>query len=199
MMRKSTLALALATCLAMPGWSQDFPVYGETGTIAITFGGKDVIHYTTKNSVPGQPQQEVHTASWIVLEPRLMGGVNIIPDDVFVVITSRGTIEPDPGQATLRVEASLEPETLDLKSRPAPSIHFYPDGDDRFYALTDGTFEVESVTRLDAHSFAIIANAYGVMTGQTNRDVVHNPDDAVEFSARFDLRSVVNRSADPLP
>ena len=201
MMRKTTFALAITTCLAAPGWSQDFPVYEETGTIAITFGGEDMVQYTTGNSVPGQPGREVHTASWIVLEPRLMGGVNIMPDDVFVTITSRGSIEPDPGKATLTVEASLDPETLDLKTRPAPSILFHPDDDDddRFYAMTDGVFEIESVTRIDADSFAIIANAHGVMTGQTNRDVVHNPDDAVEFRARFDLRRVVNRGAASQP
>jgi hypothetical protein len=199
MMRKTTLALAIATCLAAPGWSQDFPVYQETGTIAITFGDEQMIHYTTGNSVPGQPGREVHTASWIVLEPRLLGGMNITPNDVFVTITSRGSIDPDPGQATLRVEASLDPETLDLKASPAPSISFHPDDGNGLYAMTVGVFEIESVTRIDADSFAIIANARGVMTGQTNWDVVHNPDDAVEFSARFDLRRVVNRRADPLP
>ena len=198
-MKTITLALAFATCLTAPGWSQDFPVYVETGSVAITFGSEDMIHYTTGNSVPGQPGWEVHTASWIVLEPRLLGGMNITPDDVFVSITTRGSIEPDPGQATLRVEASLDPETLDLKTKPAPSIRFQPEDGNGFYAMTDGVFEIESVTRNDADSFALIANVRGVMTGQTSETVVHNPDDAVEFSARFDLRRVVNRRAAPLP
>ena len=194
-MRKLSLALALATCLAVPGWSQDFPVYEETGTVAISFGDEHMIHYTTANSMPGQPGWKVHTASWIVLEPRLLGGVNITPDDVFVTITTRGSIEPHPGKSTLRVELSLDPETLDLKTRPTPSISFHPDDGDGFYAMTEGVFEIESVTRTDADSFAIIARAHGVMTGQTNRDVVHNPEDSVEFSARFDLGKVVNRGA----
>ncbi len=196
-MRKLSLALALATCLAAPGWSQEFPVYEETGTVAISFGDEQMIHYTTGNSVPGQPGSEVHTASWIVLEPRLLGGMNITPDDVFVTITTRGSIEPDPGKATLRVEVSLEPETLDLKTRPAPSITFHPDDGNGFYAMTEGALEIESVTKIDTDSFAIIAVAHGVMTGQTNHDVVHNPEDSVEFSARFDLRRVVNRGAVP--
>lgn len=196
-MRTRFLSFLVATILpATPGLAQGIPVYEETGTIEITLGGERMIHYTTRNTVPDDPTRKVDTASWLILEPRLMGGVNISPDDVFVVITSRDSIEPNPRQASMRVEISLDPETLDLKTRPAPSVRFYSEDDDRFYAMTDGTFTVESVTRIDSDSFTIIASASGVMTGQTSETIAHNPDDALEFSAKFDLQSVVNRAGE---
>ena len=156
-------------------------------------------HYTTSNTVPNDPERRVNTASWLVLKPQMMGGVNISPDDVFVVITSRNSIEPSSGQTSMRVEISLDPDTLDLKTRPAPSIRFYPEDDNRFYAMTDGKFAVESVNRINSDSFAITATASGVMTGQTSEMIAHNPDDMLEFSAYFDLQEIVNRGTAPLP
>lgn len=199
-MRTSFLSLlSSAILLATPALAQGLPVYEETGVIEITFGEKRMTHYTTWNTVPGDPDRQVHTASWLILEPRLMGGVNITPDDVFVVIATRDSIEPNTGQASMRVEISLDPQTLQLKTKPAPTIRFHPEDGEGFYAMTDGTFEIESVTRIDADNFAITASAHGVMTGQTSETIAHNPEDAVEFSARFDLQRVSNRGAKSLP
>lgn len=191
--------LSLAILLAMPALAQEMPVYEETGTIEISFGNEGMTYYTTSNTVSADPGRQVHTASWLILEPRLMGGVNISPDDVFVVIQARDSIEPRAGQATIRVEVSLDPDTLQLKKKPAPSIRFFPKGEDDFYAMTDGTFEIDSVTRIDANNFSIVASARGVMTGQTGEPVVHNPDDPVDFSARFELQRVSNRGDVSLP
>lgn len=191
--------LSSAILLATPALAQGLPVYEETGVIEITFGDERMTHYTTWNTVPDDPDRQVHMASWVILEPRLMGGVNISPDDVFVVITSRDSIEPNPGQASMRVEISLDPQTLQLKTKPAPTIRFHPNGRDGFYAMTDGTFEIENVTKIDNDNFAITASAHGVMTSQTSETIAHNPEDAVDFSARFDLQRVSNRGAEPLP
>lgn len=176
-MRKCAIALVLAASVTAPGFSQEFPLYEETGTIAITIGDEQMLHYTTWNTVPGEPGREVHTASWIVLEPRLLGGVNISPDNVFVAITSRETIAPEAWQTTLKVEFSLDPETLEMRTKPAPTISFHPAGSDTFYALTDGVLEIESLTQIDPDSFSIIGRASGMMTGQSGWEVVHNPDD----------------------
>ncbi|PWL16214.1 hypothetical protein DKP76_18695 [Falsochrobactrum shanghaiense] len=189
----------IAAYFAIPAFSQELPVYAETGTIDITFGDERITHYTTWNTVPNNPDREVHTASWLIMKPQLMGGVNISPDDVFVLITSRDTLDPKPGQSSLRVEISLNPETLELKSKPAASIRFHPKDDDSFYALTEGALKIESLARIDANSFAIVANAEGVMTGQNSDIIAHNPEDAVKFSARFDLQKIVNRGTIQLP
>lgn len=198
-MKRTAAALMIAAYFAVPAFSQELPVYAETGTIDITFGDERITHYTTWNTVPNDPDRQVHTASWLIMKPQLMGGVNISPDDVFVLITSRDSLSPKPGQSSLRVEISLNPETLELKSKPAASIRFHPNGDDRFYALTEGAFKIESVTRIDANSFAIIANAQGVMTGQDSDIIAHNPEDAVKFGARFNLQKIANRGAIQLP
>ena len=198
-MKRTAAALMVAAYFAVPAFSQELPVYAETGTIDITFGDERITHYTTWNTVPNDPDRQVHTASWLIMKPQLMGGVNISPDDVFVLITSRDSLIPKPGQSSLRVEISLNPETLELKSKPAASIRFHPNDDDRFYALTEGAFKIESVTRIDANSFAIIANAQGVMTRQGSDIIAHNPEDAVKFSARFDLQKIANRGAIQLP
>lgn len=198
-MKRTAAALMIAAYFAVPAFSQELPVYAETGTIDIAFGDERITHYTTWNTVPNDPDREVHTASWLILKPKLMGGVNISPDDVFVLITSRDTLDPKPGQSTLRVEISLNPETLELKSKPAASIRFHPNGDDRFYAMTEGGFKIESVTRTDPDSFAIVANAEGVMTGQDSDNIAHNPEDAMQFSARFNLQKIANRGAVQLP
>jgi len=198
-MKRTAAALMVAAYFAVPAFSQELPVYAETGIIDITFGDERITHYTTWNTVPNDPDRQVHTASWLIMKPQLMGGVNISPDDVFVLITSRDSLIPKPGQSSLRVEISLNPETLELKSKPAASIRFHPNDDDRFYALTEGAFKIESVTRIDANSFAIIANAQGVMTRQDSDIIAHNPEDAVKFSARFDLQKIANRGAIQLP
>lgn len=198
-MKRTAAALVIAAYFSVPAFSQELPVYAETGTIDITFGDERITHYTTWNTVPNDPDREVHTASWRILKPQLMGGVNISPDDVFVLVTSRDTLDPKPGQSSMRVEFSLNPETLELKSKPAASFRLHPNGDGRFYALTDGKFKIENVSRLDGNNLAIVATAEGVMTGQENETIVHNPEDAVKFTARFDLQKIANRGTIQLP
>ncbi len=198
-MKTTAAALLTAACLAAPALSQEMPEYVQTGTIDITFGDEQTTHYTTSNTVPGEPGRQVHGASWLILEPKLLGGVNISPDDVFVLITSRDSLSSVAGPSSLQVEASLHPETLALKSKPAATIRFQPDGESRYYALTEGTFNIESAARIDANNLSLVATAEGVMTGQNSHTITHNPDDAVKFSARLKLEKVANRGTIPLP
>ena len=169
--------------------------------VTMTTGAEEVTHYTTWNTFPGDATRQVHTASWMILKPMLMGGVNMSPDDVFVTVTTRDTVSPKFGQPEMRVEFSLDPVTLDLKTDPAANLQYYPDGSstDVYYALTNGSFNVESVTRLEDDTLAIIATAEGEMSGQQSYDVSHNPSDILPLSARFELQQVVNRGSIPLP
>ena len=201
-MKRMTLAFGLALGLSAPAWSNNIPVYEETGTVTITLGTEKMTHYTSWNNVPGSPGKEVHTASWLILKPMMMGGLNMAPDDVFVTITTRDSIAPASGQqAEMRVEVSLDPITLGLMPDRTPSIQYYPSGSsaDKYYALTNGTFQIESATRIDANTFTLIATAKGEMTGQNGYEPVHNPEDVLEFNARFELQSVANRSDVSLP
>lgn len=200
-MRKHILVLAITACAVTPGWAQEIPVYEETGTVNITLGDKQITHYTTWNTVPGDSERQVHTASWVILKPMLMGGVNMIPDDVFVTITSRDTVKPKSEQTSMRVEFSLDPVTLDLKPDSEPTILYYPYSReaDGYYAMTNGSFDIEKVTKIDANSFAISGSAQGEMTAQKNATIAHNPEDVLPFKAQFELQKVVNRSDIPLP
>ena len=201
-MKRMTLAFGLALGFTAPAWSNTIPVYEETGKVAITLGAEKMTHYTSWNNVPGSPGKEVHTASWLILKPMMMGGLNMATDDVFVTITTRDSIAPASGQqAEMKVEVSLDPITLGLMPDRTPSIQYYPSGSsaDKYYALTNGTFEIESATRIDPNTFTLIATAKGEMTGQNGYEPVHNPEDVLELNARFELQSVATRSDVPLP
>ena len=75
-------------------------------------------HCTACKTFPGDPIREVITASWLTLNPMLLGGVNVSPDDDFVTLTTRDTVSPEFGRPGMRVESSLDSETLDLKPDP---------------------------------------------------------------------------------
>lgn len=200
-MKNLTFGLVVASCIVGAAMAQGVPAYHETGVITMKVGAEEVTHYTTWNSVPGDETRQVHTASWLILKPMLMGGVNISPDDVFVTATTRDTVLPEFGQPEMRVEFSLDPVTLDLKADPAATLTFHPtDSDtDVYYALTNGSFQIESVTRLEGDTLAIIATAEGEMSAQQSHDVSHNPNDILPLSARFELQQVVKRGSIPLP
>ena len=201
-MKIMTWAFGLVLGFTAPAWSKTIPVYEETGKVAITLGAEKMTHYTSWNNVPGSPGKEVHTASWLILKPMTMGGLNMATDDVFVTITTRDSIAPASGQqAEMRMEVSLDPITLGLMPDRTPSIQYYPSGSsaDKYYALTNGTFEIESATRIDANTFTLIATAKGEMTGQDGYEPVHNPEDVLEVNTRFELQRVANRSDVPLP
>ena len=200
-MKNLTFALVASSCIVGVAIAQGVPTYQETGVITMTLGAEEVTHYTTWNTVPGDATRQVHTASWLILKPMLMGGVNISPDDVFVTVTARDTISPELGRPEMRVEFSLDPVTLDLKTETAVTLTYYPDGNDTdvYYALTNGSFQIESVTRLEGDALAITATADGEMSGQQNYDISHNPNDILPLSARFELQKVVKRGDIPLP
>jgi|GEM_PF-2630859 len=200
-MKNLTFGFVVASCIAGAAMAQDVPAYQETGVITMALGAKEVTHYTTWNTVPGDATRQVHTASWLILKPMLMGGVNISPDDVFVTVATRDTVTPEFGRPEMRVEFSLDPVTLDLKTEPAATLTYYPGGSDTdaYYALTNGSFQVESVTRLEGDILAIMATAEGEMSGQQSHDISHNANDILPLSARFELQKVVNRGGIPLP
>ncbi|WP_417423486.1 hypothetical protein [Hoeflea sp.] len=200
-MKNLTFGLIVASSIASTAMAQGGPAYQETGVITMTLGAQEVTHYTTWNTVPGDATRQVHTASWLILKPMVMGGVNISPDDVFVTMTTRDTVSPKFGQPEMRVEFSLDPVTLELKADPAATLSYHPaDSDsDVYYALTNGSFQVESVTRLADDTLAIIATAKGEMSGQQSSDISHNPNDIMPLNARFELKQVVKRGGIPLP
>lgn len=200
-MKKLTLGLVVVTGIACAALAQDIPKYEETGVIAMTVGSEVMTHYTTWTTVSGDPERQIHTASWLILESIIMAGVKLSTDDVHVMITSYDTVSPNYGQPTMRVEFGLDPVTLELNPELAVNLIYSPTGSDvdGYYALTNGQFEIESVTRIDDNTLAIIATAEGELSGQKGAIIDHNPNDILPISARFDLQKVVNRGDVPLP
>src|SRR5690606_28440918 len=148
-MKNLTLGLIIASCIAGSAWANKIPAYEETGVITMTLGPTQMTHYTTWNTVPGGADRRIHTASWITQKPIIMGGIKLSTDDALVTITARDSILPDHGQPTLRVEFALDPITFTLNTEADVKLLYYPTGSDLdgYYALTNGQFKIESVTR----------------------------------------------------
>ena len=200
-MKNLNLGFIIASCIAGSALANNIPAYEETGVITMTLGPTQMTHYTTWNTVPGDADRQIHTASWIIQKPIMLGGIKLSTDDALVTITARDSILPDHGQPTLRVEFALDPITFALNTEVDVNLLYYPtDSDlDGYYALTNGQFKIEIVTRIDENTLSIIATAEGEMSAQTGYDVAHNPNDVLPLNARFDLKRVVNRSDISLP
>lgn len=194
-MKRLIVGCMALTWAATAGWALELPVYQSTGTVEIMMGNEKQSHHTTANTVPNQPGREVHTATWRVLKPMMLGGQNIAPDDVFVVTSSRPTVEPGSKQPELRMEFSLDPQTLKLKDKPKFSVRFFPAGDrnENFYVLTDGSMELDSVTRIDEGTFAMAGRITGTMLLQESEKAQPAADKAMPFEASFSLNRVFGK------
>lgn len=191
-MKRLIIGCMALTCAATSSWARNLPVYQSTGTIEIMMGNEKQSHHTTVNTVPDQPEREVHTATWRVLKPMMLGGQNITPDDVFVVTSSRPTVEPGSKQPELRMEFSLEPETLKLKEKPKFSVRFFPAGDrsGNLYVLTEGSMELDSVTHVDEETLTIAGRVTGTMLFQESERAAPAADRGMTFTASFSLDRV---------
>lgn len=103
---------------------QEVPMYEATGSVEFALDGETHQFFTTWNTVPGEPGRQIHTGSWTVLKPMMMGGVNLSPDDVFVVVSARPTVNPIAGQPELRIEFSLDPGTLEHRSSVPVAVRY---------------------------------------------------------------------------
>jgi hypothetical protein len=59
---KIAAALMGAAYFVVPAFSQELLVYAETGTVDITFGDERITHSTTWNTVPNDPDRQLHTS-----------------------------------------------------------------------------------------------------------------------------------------
>lgn len=196
-MKRLIIGCAFLAFVTTAVWAQKFPVYQSTGTIEMTMGNEKHSHHTTFNTVPNQPGREVHTATWRVLKPMMLGGQNITPDDVFVVTSSRPTVEPVSKQPELRMEFSLDPKTLELKDKPSFSVRFSPGGDryKNFYMLTDGSMDLDSVKQVDEETLTIAGRVTGTMLFQESDKAEPAADKAMPFTAKFKLDTVRGKKA----
>ncbi|MHA6732360.1 hypothetical protein [Devosia sp. A369] len=174
---------AVAGLLLGPAAAQEMPVYEATGTVAFMLGADSHQHYTTWNTVPNEPGREIHTASWQVLKPMLLGGVNIAPNDVFVVVSAHPTVNPQAGQAEIRLEFSLDPETLQHRSSVPFTVRYEPKSGAAPLTWEDINVLSMQTERVDDDTIQLHAEIEGIGSGN-----------GVEgFTAVLDLQTIKKR------
>lgn len=156
--------------------SDKFPVYTETGTINVVNGTAREKYFTTFNTVPGQPGREIHTASWIT-----MTGTGL-PNDIFVSLSARPAVEPDTELPELKIEFSLEPESLQVKEGVPVKVAFTPGGESRHDELSNAVLTLDQATRVDEDTLALAGRVAGEMKGKP-------------FSATFAIDKARNRAS----
>lgn len=148
-MNKKWLAgAAVLGALLSGAVAQGLPVYESTGTIEFSVDGKPSTYYTTSNTVPNEPQRMVHTASWKVFPPMMLGGINMAPPGVFVSLVAQPGVEPDSAAPQLKITFSVDEtsHTL-LESAPFEVVYTVKEGElAGVYQHASGSLQIESVT-----------------------------------------------------
>lgn len=160
--------------------SPHIPAYQRTGTIELVQVGGRQTFYTTFNTVPGQAGREIHTASWTRMADIGLPG----PDDIFMSLSARPTVEPEPGQPELKIEFSLDPETLQARQGTPVKLSLHPQGLMGGEALeaANAALLLDNATRVDERTLALSGRVTGDMQGRP-------------FSATFAIDTARNRSA----
>ena len=186
----------------------------QTGAVEFVLAGEGREFYTFALEVPenvadGMPEGPVrdrleaaagtteHSATWSVSDPVVFGGVVLLdPADLQVTLGTRPTQDQHAGLGVMLLDFSLTLDGLEL-SDPVDfpwSLRFYPESYtvSDFYALTEGTFEVVSVERVDDVTLRVTGSFDGVLSRQARLGTaVHNPNDTLPISGTFDVRQVV--------
>ncbi|CAN5762154.1 hypothetical protein BH23DEI1_BH23DEI1_10320 [soil metagenome] len=136
-----------------------------------------------------------HTATWLVMEPIVMGGVVMFAaEDMFISITAYGE-----ERSQFSLEFGLVLETLELSDPDDVEIlvKYFPErwGTSDFYALTEGALVIDLVERVDATTLRIRGSFSGTLSFQEQYTVAHNPADTRSIAGTFDILEVGGSSA----
>lgn len=187
--------------LAQPGWQQ-------TGLIDALIDGRQHTFVTSSSTVPedaavGVTDENVramlekvagteqHTATWMLTEPFEMGGLVLLPAQMFASLDA--SAKDTGGAGGFRIEFGLIQETLALNPEADIDIRYYPESwsVSEFYALTEGTMVLERVEVVDERTLAMYGTISGVLSFQPGYSVEHNPDDTLPIEASFSIERVV--------
>jgi hypothetical protein len=187
--------------LAQPGWQQ-------TGLIDALIDGRPFSFATSSSKVPEDAAEGVenenvramleklagttqHTATWMITEPFEMGGMILLPAQMFASLDA--SAKEIGGTGEFRIEFGLVQETLTLNPEADIDIRYYPESwsVSEFYALTEGTMLLERVEVVDGQTLAMYGTISGVLSFQPGYSVEHNPDDTLPIEASFSIEQVV--------
>jgi len=161
-------ALALVLLSGHSAWAQNLPVYESTGTIELAIDGKSSTYHTTSNTVPGQPGRMVHTANWRTFAPMMLGGINMAPPGVFISLSARPTVEPDPDAPQLKITFSIDDgnHTL-LETAPTEVSYTIKNGAlAGQYQHASGSLQILSVQAADNNTLKITGRAAGTLSSK---------------------------------
>ena len=121
-----------------------------------------------------------------------IGNTVLYPARLNVAFSTRSRND-DASVGSLLLQFTLDPETLELGDQEDVEITFYPRRSESldYYALTDGTLQLDAVEIIDRRTLAISGSFSGMFTRQFDYDHVHNPDDTLEVEAVFTIEQVV--------
>jgi hypothetical protein len=190
-----------STVLAQPGWQQ-------TGRIEAVIDGRPLTFVTSSSQVAEDAAEgvedenvrailekvagtEQHTATWMLTEPFEMAGMILLPSQMFASLDA--SAEPLGAVGEFRIGFGLIQETLTLNPEADIDIRYYPEswGVSEFYALTEGTMQLERVEVVDERTLAMHGTISGVLSFQPGYSVEHNPADTLPIEASFSIERVV--------
>lgn len=197
------LTLSLSFALAQGAWF-------ETGTLTTVINGEQRLLHTYGMLVPEDvadgvedPQQrailervagtEQHNASYQYFDEMTLGGFVLAPAKIWVSLSFTFDGSNAGGPHNITVQFPLDPATLELVDPDEVEVTYFPNGPSRsdYFALTAGTLTLEQVEIVDDVTLRISGAFSGVMTHQTEWDIVHDADSAIEAFGEFSVERVV--------
>ncbi len=182
--------------------AQSAPVWLPTGTLEAVIAGKDHIMRSFVTTVPEDAAErtsdpearalleklagtEQHTATWMITDPFEMGGIVLLPAMLFVSIGTRASEDSTANFA-------LDIDTLELDTESDIEVRYFPESwsTKDFYALTEGTLQLNSVEVIDERTLRISGTVLGTLSFQESYSVEHNPNDTLPFEATFSIERV---------
>lgn len=182
------------------------PVYVPTGTLDASLDGGAVRFSTHANLVPepGSPIQdasaadlaealsgyEVNTASFVYVEPMVIGGVTALPASLTVVL--RGAIDPGSrdDRRELVVSFGLDPVTLQWDGREERvAVAFHPErwSASAYYEVLElRAFELTAVEATDAHVLRVAGRLEATLVWRQGAfQVTVDPTNTVDVTVVF--------------
>lgn len=182
----------------------------ETGTLTSVIDGEQRLHHTYGTQVADDvadgvedPTQraflesiagtEQHTATHKLFDEIAMGGIVLAPATLWLALTFRYGGHDATGPHGVTMQVPLDPTTFEVTDPDQVEITYYPNGPsyEDFYALTDGALTLELVEVLDDVTLRVAGSFSGYLTHQTDFDIVHDANTAIEVHAEFIVERVV--------
>ena len=202
------ILLLLAALLLSANAAAQYPSR-QTGTVTAEVDGRNVTAVTTATEVPANAADSAtdenqrailervagttqHTASFALHEAFMLGGIQLTAERIWVTVSTE-TDHPDGSSFdSFLVQFALDPEKLQLIDEDEAEISFYPRGSSwsDYYALTEGSLQLDEVVVLDGQTLRITGSFSGLFSHQTGFDITHNPADVLSVNATFELSEV---------